>query len=237
MEFNPQEAILLMFATIGPLKATIVCASLTAKAPPGFLRQVAFRSVLVASLVCLVFALIGELILRLFGVSIPAFQIGGGIVVLLFSIDMVVGKSGHENGEEGSEGKNSEPSLNIATYPLAIPLLASVSGLVAIVSLLAQRDDVQAVAFLSLVILAIMAINYACLRACRLIVRAVGPVVLQVVGKLMGVILTALAVELILMGLIGLGIVNRPAPPGPVDGGASRTATRLSANSSANVPH
>ncbi len=237
MEFNPQEAVLLMFATIGPLKATIVCASLTAGASPEFLRKVALRSVLIASLVCLVFALIGELILRLFGVSIPAFQIGGGIVVLLFSLDMVVGKSGHENGEEGAEGETGEPSLNIATYPLAIPLLASVSGLVAIVSLLAQRDDVPAVLFLTVVILAIMALNYACLRACRLIVRAVGPVVLQVVGKLMGVILTALAIELILMGLTGLGIVSRPTPAGTVDGAASRTATSPSANSSAAVPH
>ena len=59
-------------------------------------------------------------------------------------------------------------------------------------------------------IVAIMAINYVCLRGCRYIVRAVGPVVLQVVGKIMGVILTALAVELMLMGLIGLGLVAKP---------------------------
>ena len=88
--------------------------------------------------------------------------------------------------------------------------MASVSGLVAIVSLLAQRDDLGALLFLAGVIVAIMAINYVCLRSCRYIVRAVGPAALQVVGKIMGVILTALAVELILMGLIGLGLIAKP---------------------------
>ncbi len=171
----------------------------------------AFRSVLIAAIVCLVFAVLGEAILRLFKVSIPAFQIGGGIIVLLFSLDMVMGgKPASKDGADGSEEKTAEPSLDIAAYPLAIPLMASVSGLVAIVSLLAQRDDLGALLFLTGVIVAIMAINYVCLRSCQYIVRAVGPAALQVVGKIMGVILTALAVELILMGLIGLGIVAKP---------------------------
>ncbi len=212
MHLPLQEIFLLLFATIGPLKVTIVCASLTAGAPPNFVRQVAWRSVLIASIVCLIFALAGEAILLLFSVSIPAFQIGGGIIVLLFSIEMVVGKDQSENGKAGTAGKGGEPSLNIATYPLAVPLMASVSGLVAIVSALAQSNDLYSVLFLAAAIVAIMAINYLCLRACRLIVNGVGPVTLQVVGKLMGVILTALAIELILKGLLGLGIIAKPAP-------------------------
>jgi multiple antibiotic resistance protein len=210
MNFNPLEKVLLLFATVGPLKVTIVCAALTADAPPEFLKRVALRSVLIATIVCVVFAVIGEAILRLFKVSVPAFQIGGGIIVLLFSLDMVMGKSGSDKAADGPEGKAGEPSLDIATYPLAIPLMASVSGLVAIVSLLAESDDPAALLFLLFVIVAIMALNYLCLRSCRYIVQAMGPAVLQVVGKLMGVILTALAVELTLMGLVGLGIVEKP---------------------------
>ncbi len=212
MEFSPSEVILLLLATIGPLKVTIVCATLTADASPEFLKRVAFRSVLIALIVCILFAVLGEAILRLFKVSVPAFQIGGGIIVLLFSLDMVMGsKQGSKDGVSSPEEKNAQPSLDIATYPLAIPLMASVSGLVAIVSLLAQRDDLGALLFLAGVIVAIMAINYLCLRSCKYIVQAVGPTALQVVGKIMGVILVALAVELILMGLIGLGLIARPA--------------------------
>jgi multiple antibiotic resistance protein len=211
MEFNPSEIIMLLFATIGPLKVTIVCATLTAGASPDFLKRVAFRSVLIALIVCIVFTLLGEAILNLFKVSVPAFQIGGGIIVLLFSLDMVIGdKQGGKDATGSSPEKDAEPSLDIAAYPLAIPLMASVSGLVAIVSLIAQRNDVGAVLYLIGVITAMMALNYVCLRSCQYIVKAVGPAALQVIGKIMGVILTALAVELLLMGFTGLGIIAKP---------------------------
>lgn len=205
MEFKPAEAILLLFATIGPLKATIVCATLTAKATPAFLKQFALRAVVIATSVCLVFAALGELILLAFQVSLPAFQIAGGIIVMLFSIEMVMGDK-----SEGKDGAGSAPALSLdtAAYPIAIPLLASVSGLIAIVSLIAQiGNDVRGLLYLSGAIVAIMALNYVCLRACQSIARVVGPVALNVVGKIMGVILVALAVELIVMGLVGFGVM------------------------------
>jgi multiple antibiotic resistance protein len=224
MEFNPLEVILLLLATLGPLKVTIVCASLTADASPEFIKRVAFRSVLIALAVCILFAVLGEAILKVFKVSIPAFQIGGGIVVLLFSLEMAVGSKQEEKSDAQSPAKNpAEPSLDIATYPLAIPLMASVSGLVAIVSLLAQRDDLGAVLYLVAVIVAIMAINYLCLRTCKYIVRAVGSTVLQVVGRIMGVILVSLAVELILMGFYGLGLITKH-PVGSSTSAQSATA-------------
>jgi multiple antibiotic resistance protein len=210
MEFNHSEIIMFLFTGIGPLKVTIACASLTADASPAFCKQVAFRSVVISLIVCLVFAVLGEAILKLMKVSIPAFQIGGGIIVLLFSLDMVMGdKQADENSAGESRKKTVEPSLDIATYPLAIPLMASVSGLVAIVSTLAQHDDLESLVFLTGAIVAIMAINFFCLRFCKYIVRAAGPAGLQVIGRLMGVIMTALAVELIIMGLVGLGLISK----------------------------
>jgi multiple antibiotic resistance protein len=210
MKFNPAEIIMLLLATIGPLKVTIVCATLTAGASPDFCKKVALRSVLIALCVCIVFAVLGEAILELFRVSVPAFQIGGALIVLLFSIDMVVGEKKDGKETEGASGPRqtvTDPSLEMATYPLAVPLMASVSGLVAIVSLLAQRNDLAAVLTLAGLISVIMALNYVCLRSCQFIVKAVGPVALQVIGKIMGVILAALAVELMLLGLRGAGVL------------------------------
>jgi multiple antibiotic resistance protein len=207
MEFQPTEIVLLLLATIGPLKVTLVCASLTAGASPELLKRIALRAVLVALSVCIVFALLGETLLKVFHVSIPAFQIGGGIVVMLFSIEMAMGKT---SGEEGVE-RSVEPSMDLATYPLAVPLMASVSGLVAIVTLIAQLDnDPVKLLGLSGVIAAIMGLNYVCLRSSRIIVRALGPAALNVIGKIMGIILVALSVELIHMGLLGFGLAPRP---------------------------
>lgn len=214
MNFNLFEAFLLLFATIGPLKVTIVCATLTATASPQRLNVIALRAALIATAVCLAFVVLGEAILMLFKVSVPAFQIGGGLVVLLFSLEMVIGNKEKESAKEGDVAATgaSEPSLDLAVYPLAVPLMASVSGLVAIVSLMAQRNDWIAILVISGVITAIMGVNYVCLRACQYIVALVGPITLQVVGKIMGVILTALAVELLLMGFTGAGVLVRATP-------------------------
>jgi small neutral amino acid transporter SnatA (MarC family) len=73
MELNAREAFLLLFATIWPLKVTIASALLTATSSPEFIRIVAFRSVVTASTVCIVFEVLGEAILRVFHVSVPAF--------------------------------------------------------------------------------------------------------------------------------------------------------------------
>lgn len=213
MEFNPWEIALLLFATIGPLKVTIAAASLTAGAQPEFVRRVALRSVVTASIVCMIFALAGEAILKMFKVSIPAFQIGGGLIVLLFGLDAAVSKKRSDSVAAEDSRSPSPLSLEIATCPLAVPLMASVSGLVAIVSTLAQRDDLKAIVFLTLVIGVIMAINYGCLCCCHRISRFLGATAIEVVGKVMGVLLAVLAVELIMAGLVGFGIVAPPPPP------------------------
>lgn len=207
MEFNPSEIIILLFATIGPLKVTIVCASLTGSASPEFVKRLAWRAVVVASAVCLLFVVLGEAILGLFKVSIPAFQIGGGLIVLIHALEMATGTKDKSSDDEG-EGV-AEPSIDLAVTPLAIPMMASVSGLVAIVSLIGQRNDPKAILFLTAVIASIMALNYVCLRACKFLVALAGPVVLKVVGRIMGVLLAALAVELLVTGLIGAGVLTR----------------------------
>ncbi|MBX3433516.1 MAG: MarC family protein [Pirellulales bacterium] len=206
MDFNPWEVILLLLATTGPLKVTIVGASLMAGAPQEFVNRVATRSVLTASAVCLVFVLLGEVILGVFKVRVPAFEIAGGVIVLLFSIKMVADDKA-KNSDPAEPCRDLQRSLDIAVSPLAIPLMASVSGLVAIVSALAQNNNLTTVLFLSTVIVAIMALNYVCLRFSAPIVRALGPQFFQVVGKIMGVLLAALAVELMLSGFVRLGLV------------------------------
>jgi multiple antibiotic resistance protein len=209
MHMEPWEAFLFLFGTIGPLKVTLVCATMTADATPDFLKQVAYRSVTIALAVCIVFAVLGEAILNLFKVSVPAFQIGGGIIVLLFSLEMVKSEKTRDTDATG-DSRDHPPELSpeIAAFPLAIPLMASVSGLVAIISLLPREKDVWAVLFLSCSIVAIMAINYVCLRYCQIILKVLGLATLRIVNKMLGVILTALAVELMLKGFSGLGLIT-----------------------------
>jgi multiple antibiotic resistance protein len=210
MKFNHWEGFLLLLSTIGPLRVTIACAALTADATPEVRKRIAARAVLIAMVVCLVFAVLGEAILHLFNVSVPAFQIAGGIIVAMFSLEMVAGTA--QRGTLSGDPANHDRARaeDLAVSPLAVPLMASVSGLVAIVSLLPRDNDIWATLALCAAIVAIMGIDYVCLRLCGLIIKALGPTTLDVTSKILGVILTALAVELVLMGLNGLGLLATP---------------------------
>jgi multiple antibiotic resistance protein len=120
------DIVTILLVTIGPLKALIVYASLTAEADVDFRRQVANRTVKTAAIVLLVFVLASEVLLRIFHVSLPALKIAGGIILLLFAIGTVMG-GGHGDEDEKPKGL----SLDIAVYPLATPMMATPQGLVA----------------------------------------------------------------------------------------------------------
>jgi multiple antibiotic resistance protein len=118
------DIVTILLVTIGPLKALIVYASLTAEADVDFRRQVAIRTVKTAAIVSLVFVLASEVLLSIFHVSLPALKIAGGIILLLFAIGTVMG-GGHGDEDEKPKG------LSLAVYPLAIPMMATPQGLVA----------------------------------------------------------------------------------------------------------
>ena len=110
MSFSTAELFLLLCATIGPGKPMIILAAATQNSPPGFIRQVAFRAVLTAASVLVLFILLGEALLDAFKVSIPAFQIGGAIILFVFALQTVI-----EDPEKAkADGKAIEPSINMA---------------------------------------------------------------------------------------------------------------------------
>ncbi|MGH6919773.1 MAG: MarC family protein [Geminicoccaceae bacterium] len=197
------DIVTILLVTIGPLKALIVYASLTAEADVEFRREVAVRTVKTAAIVSLVFVLAGEILLGIFHVSLPALKIAGGIILLLFAIGMVMG-GGH--GDE--EGKPKSLSLDIAVYPLAIPMMATPQGLVALTAITAAQPNLLWVGVMALIVLAIMALNLACLLSADRIIKAIGPSGLQIIARVAGVLLSALAVQLMILGFRDLGLID-----------------------------
>jgi multiple antibiotic resistance protein len=188
--------------TIGPIKALIVYATLMATADADFRRQVAIKTVTTATIVTLVFVLAGEMLLRIFHVSLPALKIAGGIILLLFAIGMIMGGHGDE------EDKPKALSLDIAVYPLAMPMMATPQGLVALTAITAAQPNLLWVGVLALIVLAIMALNLACLLSADRIIKAIGPSGLQIIAKVAGVLLTGLAVQLMILGFRDLGLID-----------------------------
>jgi multiple antibiotic resistance protein len=208
MPLGPVDILTILLVTVGPLKALIVFATLTAKADPGFRRRVANRTVMVATIVTLVFAVAGEVFLQIFHISLPALKIAGGIILLLFALGMAMG-GGHDEEEESEKPKALSP--DIAVFPLAMPMMATPQGLVAITVIVAAQPSVRDILVVLVAILAVMALNLLCLRSADRIIKAIGPSALQVIAKVAGLLLTALAVQLMILGLRDLGVIGPEA--------------------------
>jgi len=208
----------ILLITIGPLKAAIIYAKLTGKAHSTFKRQVAFKTVTVATIVCLVLVVAGHWLLGLFHVSLPALKIAGGLILLLFALDMVMG--GGKKAEEG----DAPPSADIAIYPLAMPLMATPQGLVAITTIVAVKGSIGEPIAMAVMVLVIMGINLAILLSADMLLKSGGGGVMVAVGKVVGLLLAALAIQLMISSFRDLGVIAaarrstlpgraRPRPP------------------------
>jgi multiple antibiotic resistance protein len=127
----------IMLITIGPLKAAIVYSTLTAGAATALRRAIAVKTVIVASIVIVVFIVFGEFILRVFHISLAALKLAGGLILLLFALRMVMGEDKNSHEPEGPV------TDSIAIYPLAMPLMATPQGIVAVVTLAAARPGLS----------------------------------------------------------------------------------------------
>lgn len=204
-DFGIADIIALLFVTIGPLKAAIVYSKMTATAGPALKKQIAFSTVTVATIVCLVFVFFGQNLLNLFHVSLPALKIAGGLILLLFALDMVLGE------HKDVEGGDLPPSPEIAIYPLAIPLMATPQGLVAITAIVAETQTFVQKLAVAAIVLAVMALNLVILLSAGKLGLGKSAGRAIVISKVMGLLLSALAVQLMISAFRDLGLIAAAA--------------------------
>lgn len=148
-------------------------------------------------------AFIGDGILNFFGISIPSFQVGGGILIMLISISMMHGKQGGTR-QTAEEAESMAEREVIAIVPLSIPLLAG-PGAISSMILSAQQQPTL-LGHLSLVVPVILVtiVIWSVLKLSDAITQGLGTIGINIITRLMGLILAAMAVEFIAHGLIGL---------------------------------
>jgi len=154
-------------------------------------RWVALREVGIAFVVLLAFMLFGDTFLRVMRLSERSLEVGGGVILLMVAIRMIFSQDGGVYGMP--EGR--EPLI----FPLAVPLLAGPSAM-ATVLLLASRQPGRVLEWTAALTCA-LAVSGVILLLCERIRRLVGDSVVNALEKLMGLVLTAIAVEMILAGL------------------------------------
>lgn len=191
-----------LLAVVDPLAVMPIIVAMIARDKAIKLKSIARIVGLSVTTVLIVALLIGQEVLLFFGISINSFRVSGGILLMLMSISMLQGKISEtvRNEAEAKEGESSET----AVVPLSIPLLAG-PGAISTVILYAQKGNgIQHYLLMTLDIVAVTSILWCVLRATPWLAGRLSQIGVNVVIRLMGLVLLALAVEFIAGGLRGL---------------------------------
>ena len=195
------SAFVTVFVVVDPIAMAPTFLAVTDGMPKDARKSVALRASVIAGIILTGTALVGERLLVLFGISLPAFRIAGGLLLFWIAAEMVFGvRSRHEG--EAAEQVMEERVRNVAAFPLAIPLLAG-PGAIAATVLLAGRagGDWRLLGALVAVEVAVAA---SCLLTFRLAERISGFLGVTgniVLSRLLGVLLAALAVQYVVDGI------------------------------------
>ena len=197
------------FATIGPIDVAAVFAALTSGVDAKARRSIAFRGVIIASVILFSFALFGEFFLSHLGISLPAFRTAGGVLLLLIGIEMVFAR--HSGGVSTVHEEEVEAATrqDIAVFPIATPLIAGPGAIGAAVLLMTNTsgDLLQQLSVIS-ALLAILILTLLALLIASQIQKLLGVTGQNVISRILGVLLSALAVQFIFDGIKESGLFN-----------------------------
>ena len=172
-------------------------------------RQTAWKASLTTLVVLSAFALAGQYIFRMFGITLPAFEIAGGIILLLIGLDMLAAKRSPTQ-ESTEEAKEAQAKEDAGIVPLGIPMLAGPGAITSVMVLVGQAQTRwQMVSILSAILIT-AAICYLVLGNSDRVARALGDTGVRILVRIMGLLLVALAVQYFVNGLVDLGVIAKP---------------------------
>jgi len=182
-----------LFTVINPISAAPIFVGMTAGAAPAERRRAALKSSLAAGATLLLFEAAGGLIFSFFGITVPAFQIDGGVLFTMISIRTL--NNGREEVE--AEAAGADPSI----VPLAIPTIAGPGAISTVMALVGQAPDYRQRVALAAAIGAAIAITWIVLLAAPWIVEKIGPTGQRIVAKIMGLITCVIGVQFVINGI------------------------------------
>lgn len=189
-----------LWAVIDPIGSIPVFIAVTAGTSAAVQRQIAFRAIITAAIVLIVFVLGGQVLLEALEIPLAAFQIAGGLVLFLFALTMIFGESKPEAEIEESHKVNSHQSK--AVFPLAIPSIASPGAMMAVVLITDNHRFEIGQQFIStLTMLTVLLITLGFLLLAGPIQKLIGDSGASVVSRIGGLILASVAVDSVLSGI------------------------------------
>jgi multiple antibiotic resistance protein len=197
---------------VDPVGAVPGYLAMTEGDDPGKRTGTAWRASLAAAVVLAAFAAAGKVIFRFLGLTMPAFQIAGGLILFLVALDMLrAERSTQEKPEELLEGR---AKADVALTPLAIPMLAGPASLSTVATLMNTADTAQKAAIVYGSIAIAAAITGVTLQLAAPLHRLLGKTGIHVLTRVFGLLLAAIAVQFVLDGLKDAGVIPLPVNKG-----------------------
>lgn len=198
------NSIVTLFVTIDPPGLAPLFLAVTTGMNRAERKQVALRASVIAFAVFLVFALAGTLILKLFGITLPAFRVAGGLLLFWIAFEMVFERR-QERHEKAAERAITQDDIHgVAVFPLAIPLMAGPGAISAVILLSGDFSNAIDRTALIGIVLAIVLLTYGIFLLAERVEGLLGATGRTVLTRLLGVILSALAVQFVADGVKAL---------------------------------
>ena len=197
------------FATIGPLDVAMMFAVLTVNETAQHKQAMAIRGTLTATVILVIFALIGDKLLAILGISLAAMRAAGGILLLMIGIEMVFARSSGVLTTTKEESREAKLKKDISIFPLATPLIAGPGAMGAAILLTANEEgDIAGITIIIASLLAVLLFTLIALLVAAKIQHFLGVIGMQVVTRVMGVLLSALAVQFVFDGIRQSGLLG-----------------------------
>ncbi|PFG55603.1 multiple antibiotic resistance protein [Vibrio sp. ES.051] len=195
----------LLWAVVDPIGTVPVFLAIAANKSELERRQLAIKSVSIASLVLLFFAIAGEALLQAMDLPLASFQVAGGIILFIFATSMIFGSSKPDDEISQIEGHN-----HLAIFPLAMPSIASPGAILAAIMMTdshrnSLNEQLIIIALLGVVLLSVLAL----LLCASAIYRVIGSAGSSIISRIMGLILATVAADHVINGIIShIGIIG-----------------------------
>ncbi|WP_445810233.1 MarC family protein [Yoonia sp.] len=168
-------------------------------------RTIAVRACIVAGVLMILFLFVGEAVLGFIGISMDAFRIAGGILLFLTALDMLFQRRQARRADNAAEGQ-AEHQDDPSVFPLALPLIVGPGAITTIILLAGNATSAADFGAIAGVLMAVLLITFLAFLVAPTIERALGKTGLNIVTRVLGMLLAALAVQFVLDGLRGFGI-------------------------------
>jgi multiple antibiotic resistance protein len=165
-------------------------------------RRLAFRGIAVGGGVLVLFAVGGERLLGALGISLPAFRAAGGAMLFMLAIEMMFQRRHQRRQETAVNAPEETPKEDVAIFPLGIPLIAGPGAITSALLLTSRhKGDFIEQGIVLGAMLAVLAITLATFLAADRLGRFIGPTLVAITTRLLGILLAAVAVEYMVVGV------------------------------------